>query len=213
MKSFTGDLQGKYYSLAKLTEEEDKQLTEDNFLFKIGDRFQEACGINRDFPEARGVFHNKSKNLLVWVNDEDQLKVISMEEGCDFHAVFTRLSKACGKIQEHAEFAHSPHLGYITTRPSTLGTGLRVSILIRLPRLEEHRKEFRAITERYSISFRAVIVSSGQPHDNLYELSNRKRLGASEVELVQDMYDAVKELIALERNLSRPPDTPCGRHL
>ena len=107
-----------------------------------------------------------------------------MEEGSDFHGVFSRLSKACGKIQQHAEFAHSPHLGYITARPSTLGTGLRVSVLIQLPLLEAHRKEFRAITERYSISFRAVIVNSDQPHDNLYELSNRKRLGCSEVELV-----------------------------
>lgn len=32
----------------------------------------------------------------------------------------------------------------------------------------------------------------------------------SEVELLQDMYDCVKECVALEREFSRPPDTQCG---
>ena len=35
--AFDGELAGHYYSLASLTEQEEKQLTEDNFLFKIGD--------------------------------------------------------------------------------------------------------------------------------------------------------------------------------
>ena len=96
--AFDGELAGQYYSLASLTEQEEKQLTEDNFFFKIGDRFQEAAGINRDWPEARGIFHNKDKTLLIWVNDEDQLKVMSMEEGCDINLAFSRLNRALGKI-------------------------------------------------------------------------------------------------------------------
>ena len=140
---------GTYYSLDRLSEADRKQLTEDNFIFKIGDRFQEAAGINRDWPEGRGVFHNKKKNLLVWINDEDHLKVITMEEGCNFNGVFSRLARVCTKIQETCQFAHNSQLGYITTRPSTLGTALRISVLVQLPKLKEHRKQFFAITERY----------------------------------------------------------------
>lgn len=47
---FTGDLEGKFYELGELTEAERKQLIEDHFLFKEGDRFLEACGLNRDWP-------------------------------------------------------------------------------------------------------------------------------------------------------------------
>lgn len=32
----------------------------------------------------------------------------------------------------------------------------------------------------------------------------------SEVELLQDMCDCVKECVTLEREFSRPPDTECG---
>ena len=47
------------------------QLTADHFLFKEGDRFLDACGLNRDWPAGRGIFHNEAKTFLVWVNEED----------------------------------------------------------------------------------------------------------------------------------------------
>lgn len=79
LTSFEGDLAGKYYALNSLSEEDRKQLIDDHFLFKEGDRFLEACGLNRDWPEGRGIFHNENKTFLVWVNEEDQLRIISMQ--------------------------------------------------------------------------------------------------------------------------------------
>ena len=83
-------------------------------------------------------------------------------------------------------------------------------MLVQLPHLEENRRRYRAICENYAIAFKSLVCNETQPHEHLYELSNRKRLGVSEVELLQDMYDCVKECVALEREFSRPPDTACG---
>ena len=82
-----------------MTEAQQQQLIADHFLFKEGDRFLEACGLNRNWPEGRGIFHNNEKTFLVWVNEEDQLRIISMQQGADIGAVFTRLSKAAAKIE------------------------------------------------------------------------------------------------------------------
>ena len=71
----------------------------DHFLFKEGDRFLDACGLNRDWPSGRGIFHNDAKTFLVWVNEEDQLRIISMQKGADILAVFTRLAIAAGEIE------------------------------------------------------------------------------------------------------------------
>jgi protein-arginine kinase len=95
VSKFTGDLAGKYYPLNNLGEKEKKQLIDDHFLFKEGDRFLEAVGLNRDWPNGRGIFHNNEKTFLVWVNEEDQLRIISMQDGADLGAVFERLSRAC----------------------------------------------------------------------------------------------------------------------
>jgi len=82
-----------------MSAETQKQLIDDHFLFKEGDRFLEACGLNREWPEGRGIFHNDEKTFLVWVNEEDQFRIISMQQGSDILAVFTRLSKAAAAIE------------------------------------------------------------------------------------------------------------------
>ena len=111
LTTFEGDLKGKYYALSDMSESERQQLVEDHFLFKEGDRFLEACGLNRDWPDGRGIFHNEEKTFLVWVNEEDQLRIISMQGGSNLGEVFTRLSRACAHIEKVAKFAHDEHLG------------------------------------------------------------------------------------------------------
>lgn len=142
LASFTGDLAGKYYPLNNLSEADRKKLIEDHFLFKEGDRFLEACGLNRDWPNGRGIFHNNEKTFLVWVNEEDQLRIISMQNGADLRAVFERLCRACAHIEKVAQFSHNEHLGYITSCPTNLGTALRASVHIHLPLLGKQKDAF-----------------------------------------------------------------------
>lgn len=82
-----------------MTDAERNQLIEDHFLFKEGDRFLESSGLNRDWPEGRGIFHNKEKTFLIWVNEEDQLRIISMQQGADISAVFERLCTAAKLLE------------------------------------------------------------------------------------------------------------------
>merc|ERR1711990_850536 len=109
LNEFDGELKGKYYSLPSMTEAEKKQLIADHFLFKGGDKYLESAGLEREWPEARGIFHNNAKTFLVWVNEEDQLRIISMQMGSNIRQVFSRLSRAAGKIEEKARFANDEH--------------------------------------------------------------------------------------------------------
>jgi len=34
----------------------------------------------RDWPDARGIYHNDDKNFLVWINEEDHSRIISMQK-------------------------------------------------------------------------------------------------------------------------------------
>lgn len=143
LNNLKGDLKGKYYSLGNMTADEKKQLINDHFLFKEGDKYLESCGLEREWPEGRGIYHNDAKTFLVWVNEEDQLRIISMQQGSDIREVFERLSRGVAEIEKVAKFAHDDHLGYITSCPTNLGTGLRGSVHIKLPKLGgKHMDEF-----------------------------------------------------------------------
>ena len=95
--------------------------------------------MERDWPEGRGIFHNADKTFLVWVNEEDQLRIISMQKGGDVKGVFERLArgiKAVGdsvKAESGKDFQISPKFGYIHSCPTNLGTGMRASVHVDLP--------------------------------------------------------------------------------
>lgn len=196
---FTGDLAGKFYPLEGMSKEDQDELVAAHFLFKEGDRFLEACGLNRNWPSGRGIFHNNEKTFLVWVNEEDQLRIISMQNGADIHAVFDRLSRAASAIEKVAKFAHDEHLGYITSCPTNLGTALRASVHIRLPNLEKDMKTFEAIADKWNVQIRGIHGEHSATVDSTFDISNKRRLGRSEVDLVQDMYEGVKAMIAAEK--------------
>ena len=62
---FEGDLAGEYYPLTGMDEAVRQQLVDDHFLFVSGDKNLIAAGMERDWPEGRGIFHNKEKTFLV----------------------------------------------------------------------------------------------------------------------------------------------------
>merc|ERR1711913_195011 len=97
---FTGDLAGSYYPLTGMDEKVRQQLVDDHFLFMSGDPNLKVAGMERDWPEGRGIFHNKEKTFLTWVNEEDQLRIISMEKGGDVKKVFDRLSRGIKAVED-----------------------------------------------------------------------------------------------------------------
>ncbi|XP_016368142.1 creatine kinase B-type-like [Sinocyclocheilus rhinocerous] len=102
--ALTGDLKGKYYALKNMTEAEQQQLIDDHFLFdKPVSPLLLASGMARDWPDARGIWHNDNKTFLVWVNEEDHLRVISMQKGGNMKEVFNRFCTGLSKVLHHCD--------------------------------------------------------------------------------------------------------------
>ena len=201
LKSFKGELEGEYYPLKGMSPKIQEKLIKEHFLFKEGDRFLEAAGLNRDWPEGRGIFHNKKKTFLVWINEEDELRIISMQQGGDIKEVFVRLSNAVSELEKDMKFLQTEHLGYITSCPTNLGTAMRASVHIKLPKLSQNSELFKSITDKFHLQIRGVHGEHSKSEGGVFDISNRRRLGVSEVECVKDLYNGVKELIKVEKAL------------
>ncbi|MEA1913868.1 MAG: phosphagen kinase, partial [Campylobacterota bacterium] len=201
LASLEGDLAGTYYPLNGMNEEDRQSLVEDHFLFKAGDRFLETAGLNRNWPMGRGIYHNDDKTFLVWVNEEDELRIISMQKGGDIKEVFTRLTLAIAQLETKMTFAFNEHLGYITSCPTNLGTAMRASVHIALPKLSSDMDAFKAIADQYHLQIRGIHGEHSQSVGGVYDISNKRRLGVSEVQCVQDMCEGVAALIAEEEKL------------
>ena len=181
--NLTGDLAGKYYPLSGMNETVRQKLVDNHFLFMSGDRNLQVAGMERDWPEGRGIYHNDAKTFLVWVNEEDQLRIISMQRGGDVKGVFERLSRGIQAVQESVkkesgkEFCLDLKYGYIHSCPTNLGTGMRASVHVDLPGWT--KAGLYALynrCEELHLQPRGTSGESGGQTGQTYDISNKHRL-------------------------------------
>jgi len=192
------ELQGTYYPLAGMTKEVQNQLIADHFLFKEGDRFLQHANACRYWPNGRGIFHNKNKTFLVWVNEEDHLRIISMEPGGDVGRVLYRLIRGVKIIEKQTPFSRDDHLGWLTFCPTNLGTTVRASVHMKIPKVSA-RPDFKKICDDLKLQPRGIHGEHSESEGGVYDVSNKARLGLTEYQAVKIMYDGVKKLIEMEK--------------
>lgn len=126
-----GDLAGRYRRLSEMTEAGQQQFIDDPLLFdKPVSPLVTAAGMARDWPDARGIWHNNEKSFLIWVKEEDHTRVLSMEKGGNmkrgFQGFCRGLKEVEKRVQERGwEFTWDECLGYILTCPSNLALDFR----------------------------------------------------------------------------------------
>jgi len=203
----TGEFSGKYYPLNGMTDEQQDTLIADHFLFdKPVSPLLTCAGMARDWPDARGIWHNDNKSFLVWVNEEDHIRVISMQKDGNMRAVFTRFCEGLQKIEDAFKakgyaYMWNEHLGYVLVCPSNLGTGLRGGVHVKIPHLSADEKRLDTILDLCRLQKRGAGGVDTAAVGGIFDISNADRLGSSEVAQVQYVIDGVNLLIEMEKRL------------
>uniref|UniRef100_A0A915HUL1 arginine kinase n=1 Tax=Romanomermis culicivorax TaxID=13658 RepID=A0A915HUL1_ROMCU len=149
------DLQGTYYPLTGMTKEVQNELIKDHFLFKEGDRFLREANACRFWPAGRGIFLNQKKTFLVWVNEEDHLRIISMQPGGHAGQVLDRLIKGLKTIEAQMPFSRDERFGWLTFCPTNLGTTIRASVHIKVPKISK-QPDFKTICDSMKLQIRGT---------------------------------------------------------
>jgi len=78
---------------------------------------------------------------------------------------------------------------------------MRASVHIKLPKLMADKDTFNAVADKYEVQIRGIHGEHTETNDGIFDISNKRRLGKSEKELVQDMINGVKALMDKENSL------------
>merc|ERR1711959_511784 len=134
-----------------------------------------------------------------------------MQKGGDVKAVFSRLVRGIAAIEKVVsdvsggkKFMFNDPLGYLHSCPTNLGTGMRASVHVDLEAWAA--KGLPALKERceaLKLQPRGTRGESGGQTGCTFDISNKHRLGYSEVELVQKMIDGVNTLVKEDRELAK----------
>lgn len=196
LQNMEGDYKGHYHRMADIDDETKNQLAGNHILFEQGDKFVQAARACRFWPQGRGVFYSTDKLFYAWVNEKDHLRVISMQPGGDLGKVYQRLIDGMQILGDNMKFVRHLRLGFLTFCPTNVGTALRASVQIRLPLLGSECSKLQEMAAKYNLE---SIACNTTAQEWLYELSNKRRIGLTEIETIKELHEGVIEIIKAEK--------------
>lgn len=199
---------GVYYTLNEVMDDSSNvrsMLIENHLMIEIVDHTEpnleaESIALNGTiWPYGRGVFVSEKKNLSVWINVLDHFRLIVTTDKntpANLGETYTKAGRAMHYLEEQLNFKESYFLGYLSSRPSFLGTGLKIATVIYVPNLMKETENLRHLCSVRGLN---MVPNS---FDNTIQAVNMQSLGVSEFRIFQDYCTAVSNIFSLEKDMS-----------
>ena len=153
--------------------------------------------ISKDYAlknKTGAILINDEENICIIINDDDHLKVQVFSSGFELENTLNFAIELDKKIEEVLGYATSKKYGYLTSMPTNCGTGLKASVMVSLPALEKTRNIDKVF---YNLSNFGINILE---LNNAFEISNKRTLGITEGDIIQNIKVVTEKLIEQERN-------------
>lgn len=161
--------------------------------------------ISRNLLEGRpesAVCMNAERRRSVMINEEDHLRIQALQQGLALREAWTSANELDDALEQQLDYAFSPALGYLTSCPSNVGTGMRASALMHLPGLVlmGEMEPIMNGLNKIGLTVRGRWGEGTAALGHMFQVSNQLTLGMPEARIVSDLEEIVKEISGHEVN-------------
>lgn len=152
-------------------------------------------------PES-AICMNAGQTHSVLINEEDHLRIQALRPGLALREAWTDVNALDDALEQHLDYAFSSTLGYLTSCPSNVGTGMRASVLMHLPGLVL-MKEMEPIINGLSkigLTVRGRWGEGSAALGHMFQVSNQRTLGLSEERILTDLEAIAQEISGHEQH-------------
>ena len=143
---------------------------------------------------------NKEETLSIMINEKDHVRLQYMSEGLNLEEAFQKATSIDDKIEKNFDYAFDETLGYLTTSPENIGTGMKASVIIHLPALtmSEEIKNISKNLSKIGMSIKGIYLDGTNVYGNLYRITNKVSLGLTEEDIIIKLKEAILNIIVEE---------------
>ncbi len=154
-------------------------------------------------PRQAGLLLSKDEAVSVTVNSVDHVRMQISKYGMELQQVWGQMDKLDDCVNEMYPYAFDNKLGYMTTYPTNVGTGMKAYLILHLALLDSVAKFPEILSEigRFGIKVRPAFGKKKENSGSLYVMFNQKTLGISEQEVIQMMEKIAGQLVSQEKSL------------
>ena len=149
----------------------------------------------------RSAYISANRGTSILVNEEDHLRIQCMTAGLNLKEPLTMVMQIDDAVESRLDLAFDEKMGYLTSCPTNLGTGLRATVLLHLPGLTYTRNMHNIIhiSQQIGLSVEGLYGEGSEAAGNVFAMSNQLTLGLSETDIIENLTGAVTEVIEHER--------------
>ncbi len=152
--------------------------------------------------DGSGAVIERRQSFSIMLNEEDHLRMQSIRPGLKLKEAYDSLSALDSELEQKLEYAFDPTLGYLTTCPTNLGTGLRASSMLHLPALvlSDQIGQVLQAVNKIGLAVRGLYGEGTESLGNLYQISNQSTLGESEDTIISRLERVITQVATHEQN-------------
>jgi protein arginine kinase len=153
----------------------------------------------------RSVVKNEAESVAVMVNEEDHVRIQAISSGLSLDESFANAQRIHAGFEELFRFVFHPRFGYLTSCPTNVGSGMRISVMLHLPALvftKQIDKFFNAVA-KMNLAVRGFYGEGTKALSDLYQISNQVTLGKTPEMLLDSVRQILPKVISFEREVRR----------
>ncbi|CAG4971061.1 unnamed protein product [Parnassius apollo] len=196
---------GTYYTLNEVLEKPSEicaTLAENGLLIALCDKEEiDDCTRlhGRHWPYGRGVFVSDDKTIAIWINVHDHLRVIvstPSDAPGEIGIAYNKMWFIMSHLHDRLDFVWNQKIGYLSSRPTFLGVGIRFSLIVNFPGLSKDSDNMKHLCAVRGLQYRETLNA------DIARVSNYQCLSTTESNCFNDFATAVTNLLHLEKDLS-----------
>lgn len=143
---------------------------------------------------------NREETLSIMINEKDHVRLQCISEGLNLENAFKKVASIDDKIEKNFDYAFDETLGYLTTSPENIGTGIKASVIVHLPALtmSEEIKNISKNLSKLGMNIKGMYFEGTNVYGNLYIITNKISLGLTEEDIISKLKEAILNIIAEE---------------
>lgn len=148
----------------------------------------------------RGIAVAVDEALSVMINEEDHLRLQCLASGVQLLEAWNDVSRLDDELSGEIPYAYSDELGFLTSCPTNVGTGMRASVLVHLPSLvlTQRVKNVLAGVTQVGFAVRGFHGEGSEVVGNFFQISNQVTLGVSEGTTLEKLQGVVTQVADME---------------
>lgn len=153
-------------------------------------------------PEGEALLLSPDESVSVMIGEEDHVRIQAMHAGFALDEAFTAANCWDDFLDARLHFAFDDRLGYLTQCPTNLGTGMRASVMLHLPALQEKGviQQLANTVSKLGLTIRGMYGEGSRSEGAMYQLSNQVTLGITEQEAIENLKSIVAQIVKEERS-------------